>query len=106
MMTSSSRLAASLSASPVVLVRKKDETLRFCVNYRQLTPANKRRLQAPRIYDTHDRLRHSRYFSSMNLKSGNWQMKFDERDREKTVVVTHDGLYLTTQQTTEPTKPS
>ncbi|KAM7287740.1 retrovirus-related Pol polyprotein from transposon 17.6 [Ixodes scapularis] len=81
-------------ASPVVLVKKKDGTLRFCVDYRQLNAVTKKDVYPlPRIDDTLDRLRHSRYFSSMDLKSGYWQIEVDERDREKTAFVTPDGLY-------------
>lgn len=81
-------------ASPVVLVRKKDNTLRFCVDYRKLNSVTKRDVYPlPRIDDTLDRLRHARYFSSLDLKSGYWQIEVDERDREKTAFVTPDGLY-------------
>ncbi|KAM7315026.1 retrovirus-related Pol polyprotein from transposon 17.6 [Ixodes scapularis] len=81
-------------ASPVVLVKKKDRTLRFCVDYRRLNALTKKDVYPlPRIDDTLDRLRHARYFSSMDLKTGYWQIEVDERDREKTAFVTPDGLY-------------
>lgn len=47
----------------------------------------------PRIDDSLDRLRRAKYFSSLDLKSGYWQIEVDERDREKTAFVTPDGLY-------------
>lgn len=47
----------------------------------------------PRIDDTLDRLRCAKFFSSLDLKSGYWQIEVDERDREKTAFVTPDGLY-------------
>ena len=57
-------------ASPVVLVKKKDGTLRFCVDYRQLNAGTKKDVYSlPRIDDTLDWLRHSRCFSSMDLIS-------------------------------------
>lgn len=81
-------------ASPVVLVRKKDNTLRFCVDYRKLNNVTKRDVYPlPRIDDTLDRLRDAKFFSSLDLKSGYWQIEVDERDREKTAFVTPDGLY-------------
>ncbi|WP_316399578.1 reverse transcriptase family protein, partial [Bradyrhizobium sp. 33ap4] len=81
-------------SSPVVLVKKKDGTLRFCVDYRKLNSVTKKGVcPLPRIDDTLDRLRRSRYLSSMDLKSGHWQIEVDERDREKTAFITPYGLY-------------
>ncbi|KAK8788355.1 hypothetical protein V5799_021870 [Amblyomma americanum] len=81
-------------ASPVVLVTKKDGTLRFCVDYRRLNNVTKKDVYPlPRIDDSLDRLRHATYFSSLDLRSGYWQIEVDERDREKTAFITPDGLY-------------
>lgn len=81
-------------ASPVVLVKKKDGTMRFCVDYRKLNNVTKKDVYPlPRIDDSLDRLRHARYFSSMDLRSGYWQIEVDDRDREKTAFITPDGLY-------------
>lgn len=81
-------------ASPVVLVKKKDGTLRFCVDYRKLNQVTKKDVYPlPRIDGSLYWLRHARYFSSMDLKSGYWQIEVDERDSEKTAFITPDGLF-------------
>ncbi|KAK8771367.1 hypothetical protein V5799_025390 [Amblyomma americanum] len=81
-------------ASPVVLVKKKDGTLRFCVDYRRLNKITKKDVYPlPRIDDELDRLCNAKYFSSMDLKSGYWQIEVVEKDREKTAFITPDGLY-------------
>lgn len=81
-------------SSPVVLVKKKDGTLRFCVDYRKLNSVTKKDVYPfPRIDDSLGRLRRAKYFSSIDLRSGYWQIEVDERDREKTAFVTPDGLY-------------
>lgn len=81
-------------AAPVILVKKKDGTLQFCVDYWRLNNVTKKDVYPlPRINDTLDRLCNTKYFSSTDLKSGYWQIKVDERDREKTAFITPDGLY-------------
>ncbi|UYV76601.1 hypothetical protein LAZ67_14001425, partial [Cordylochernes scorpioides] len=81
-------------ASPVVLIRKKDGSWRFCVDYRRLNKITKKYVYPlPRIDDTLDCLRGARFYSSMDLQSGYWQIDVEESDREKTAFITPDGLY-------------
>ncbi|UYV66796.1 hypothetical protein LAZ67_4002874, partial [Cordylochernes scorpioides] len=81
-------------SSPVILVRKKDGTWRFCVDYRRLNKITKKDVYPlPSIDDALDSLAGSSYFSTMDLQSGYWQIEVDEKDREKTAFITPDGLY-------------
>ncbi|UYV80120.1 K02A2.6-like [Cordylochernes scorpioides] len=88
------RPSSSPWASPVILVRKKDGSLRFCVDYRRLNKITKKDVHPlPRIDDALDTLSGSRYFSTMDMRSGYWQIEVDDKDREKTAFITPDGLY-------------
>ncbi|GFV85105.1 retrovirus-related Pol polyprotein from transposon 297 [Trichonephila clavipes] len=81
-------------SSPVVLVRKKDGSWRFCVDYRKLKSVTKKDVYPmPRIDDTLDCLKGAKFFSSMDLRSGYWQIEIDEADREKAAFITPEGLY-------------
>ncbi|KAL5020815.1 hypothetical protein ScPMuIL_002102 [Solemya velum] len=70
---------------PVVLVRRKDKRLRFCVDYRELNRRTiKDALSLPCITETLDSLIGSKYFSCLDLKNGFWQIELAEEDKEKT----------------------
>ena len=81
-------------SSPVVLVQKKDGTLRFCVDYHGLNAVTKAdTFPLPRIDDLLDQLGKSRYFSTLDLSSGFWQIKIHPDSMEKTAFLTPQGLY-------------
>lgn len=81
-------------AAPVVLVRKKNGTWRFCLDYRKLnTVTIKDSHPLPRVDDALDALSGSAWFSTMDLQHGYWQVELQEEDREKTAFTTGSGLY-------------
>ena len=81
-------------ASPVVLVRKKDGSLRFCIDFRKLNAITKPDVfPLPRIDDLSDQLGKSRYFSTLDLAAGYWQVQMHSSSKEKTAFITHKGLY-------------
>jgi len=76
--------------SPVVLVRTRDGTLRFCADYRALNSVKKPDLfPLPRINDLMDQLGKSHYFTTLDLAAGYRQIKVHSDNQEKTAFVTH-----------------
>ncbi|KAG9510097.1 Retrovirus-related Pol polyprotein, partial [Fragariocoptes setiger] len=81
-------------ASPIVLVRKKDGTLRFCVDFRQVNARTKAWVYPlPRIDEALEQLRETKYFSSLDLVSGYWQVTMADESKEVTAFRTAEGHY-------------
>ena len=82
--------------APVVLVKKKDGTFRFAVDYRKLNQVTKPLHQPlPHIEDVFDTIGQNKatIFSTLDCASGFWQIPLDKRTAHKTAFVTHQGVY-------------
>ena len=81
-------------ASPIVLMKKKDGTVRFCVDYRKVNNITRKdAYPLPRIDTTLDTLSGSQWFSTLDLLSGYWQVEVEEADRDKTAFCVTEGLF-------------
>ena len=88
------RTSSSPWSSPVVMVRKKDGSWRFCIDYRKLNSVTHRdAYPLPRIDSTLDTLLGSKYFTTLDLASGYWQVEINESDKEKTAFSTRQGHF-------------
>ena len=82
--------------SPVVLVKKKDGSFRFAVDYRQLNAVTRpMNFPLPRLEDIWDAIgeSHAKIYSVIDLASGFWQMPVAQNSREKTSFVTQTGQF-------------
>nr|XP_055035571.1 uncharacterized protein LOC129423357 [Misgurnus anguillicaudatus] len=88
------RESCSPYASPIVLVKKKDGSLRMCVDYRQLNSRTRKdAYPLPRIEESLDALTGAKWFSTLDLASGYNQVPVAETDRFKTAFCTPFGLF-------------
>ncbi|VDI43016.1 Hypothetical predicted protein [Mytilus galloprovincialis] len=77
-----------------VLVRKKDGSLRYCIDFRPLNKVTTKDVfPLPKIESCMDTLRGSAYMSTLDMAAGYWQIEIDEKDRHKTAFVTKYGLF-------------
>ena len=75
-------------------MKKKDGTMRFCVDYRKLNSVTKKdTFPLPHIDDLLDQLGQAKFFSTLDLASGYWQIQVAPTSQEKTAFITHRELY-------------
>ena len=88
------RSSTSSYAAPICPVKKKDGTMRLCIDYRQLNARTKSdAFPTGNVLDVIDNMAGARYFSTIDLAQGYHQVPVAEADREKTAFRTSSGLW-------------
>jgi predicted aspartyl protease len=81
-------------ASAPVLIRKRDGSVRWCIDYRALNEVTVKDLfPLPLVDDCLDTLAGSVWFSKLDANSAYWQIRIKEEDRKKTAFITKYGLF-------------
>ncbi|KAA3484615.1 DNA/RNA polymerases superfamily protein [Gossypium australe] len=80
--------------APILFVKKKDGSIRLCIDYRQLNKVTvKNKYPLPRIDDLFDQLNGATVFSKIDLRSGYYQLRVKDLDVPKTAFQTRYGYY-------------
>ena len=82
--------------SPVVMVKKPNNEWRFCVDYRKLNAVTElMSFPIPHMSDVFDTLAQSEaeVFSTLDLRSGFWQVPLDKATKHKSAFITHQGIF-------------
>ena len=80
--------------SPIVVVAKKDGDIRLCIDYRKLNAVTKRPIYPmPDAQQLFNSLEGTKFYSSLDLSSGYYQVPMDEKDAEKTAFSTRKGHF-------------
>jgi hypothetical protein len=88
------RPSKSPFGAPILFVKKKDGTMRMCVDYRALNNITiKNSYPLPRVDELFDRLQGAKYFSKIDLRSGYHQIRIPPEDVPKTAFRTRYGHY-------------
>ena len=81
-------------ASPVCLVKKPDDTYRFCIDYRRVNAVSRKDgFPIPDINEAIDSLRGASWFCTIDLLAGYWQLGLTQRAKERSAFCTRRGLY-------------
>ena len=80
--------------SPILFVKKPDGSLRFVIDYRGINAVTQKdKYPIPESTELLDQLAGAKVFTSLDLRSGYWQIRIREEDMGKTAFTTRYGLY-------------
>lgn len=88
------RPSSSPWASPIVLVKKKDGSVRFCIDYRKLNDITvKDVFPLPRTSDLLESFQGTKIFSTLDAAAGYWQIPLEENAVQKSAFTSSEGLF-------------